>query len=64
MSLCGVFRTAKLPKSQRAISAKWVFKIKREDDGSIWKSKTRLVTKVLKQQIGIDYSETVSPVVK
>jgi hypothetical protein len=41
-----------------------VYKIKRNDDGSIGKYKTCLVAKGFKQRYEIDYEDTFSPVVK
>ena len=65
MRLRGVFRSAKLPLTgQRAIGTKWVFKTKRNADGSVNKYKARLVAKGLKQKYGIDHTETFTPVVK
>ena len=59
-----MFRAAKLLSEQRAICTKWVFKIKRKADGYIEKYKTRLAAKRFKQKYDVDYTETLSPVVK
>jgi histone deacetylase 1/2 len=52
------------PKGKNVIGCKWVYRIKRRANGTIDKYKARLVAKGYKQQYGIDYEDTFSPVVK
>ena len=60
----GTWRLAKLPKGRKAIACKWVFKIKRQADGSIERYKARLCAKGFSQVEGVDYNETFAPVAK
>ena len=46
------------------VTCKWVFKLKRNSDGTIARYKARLVAKGYLQQYGLDYEDTFSPVVK
>ncbi|MCO5583253.1 hypothetical protein L7F22_037162 [Adiantum nelumboides] len=50
-----------LPTGKKPIGTKWVFKIKRKQDGTVDRYKARLVAKGYAQQKGIDYDEIFAP---
>jgi hypothetical protein len=53
-----------LPPGHRAINLEWVFKVKRDEKGTVAKHKARLVVKGYAQRRGIDYDEVFVPVAR
>ncbi|KAI0510700.1 hypothetical protein KFK09_011309 [Dendrobium nobile] len=53
-----------LPKGQKSIGVKWVYKLKKNVEGGVNKFKARLVVKGYKQKQGIDYEKVFAPIAK
>jgi len=51
-----------LPKDKKAISCKWIYKVKYNVDGTLAKRKARLIARGFTQEAGIDFLDTFSPV--
>lgn len=60
----GTWTLVELPLGAKAIGLKWVFKLKRNSDGSINKHKARLVAKGYVQRHGVDFDEVFAPVAR
>ena len=60
----GTFELVQLPPGRKAIGSRWVFRVKRNADGSIERHKGRLVAKGFSQHPGFDYNETFAPTPK
>ncbi|CAM8895968.1 unnamed protein product [Rhodiola kirilowii] len=53
-----------LPQGKNYVGSKWIYRIKRNSDGTIQRYKERLVARDFTQLEGLDYHETFAPVVK
>ncbi|CAI7838477.1 unnamed protein product [Closterium sp. NIES-53] len=60
----GTWELVELPEGRRAITSKWLFKIKFDADGRIECYKSRLVAKGYQQKEKVDYKELSAPFVK
>lgn len=59
-----VWDLVELPRDQKAVRSKWVFKLKMNADGSVERYTARLVAQGFTQKFGVDYDETICPVVR
>lgn len=57
----GVYEWVSKPTHKKTLPARWVFKIKRDEKGSIEKYKARLVAKGFMQKAGVDYDDVSTP---
>jgi hypothetical protein len=55
---------ADLPRGHSAITLKWVFKLKRDEVGTIIKHKARLVARGFLQREGINFDDAFAPVAR
>ena len=60
----GTWQLVPSHSNMNLVGCKWVFRIKRKADGSVERYKARLVAKGFHQQPGVDFQETLSPVIK
>ncbi|CAI7809069.1 unnamed protein product [Closterium sp. NIES-53] len=60
----GTWELVELPEGRKAITSKWLFKIKSDANGNIKRYKSRLVAKGYQQKAKVDYKELFALVVK
>jgi hypothetical protein len=60
----GTWELCALPAHRKTIGCKWVFKLKRDQNGNVVRYKARLTAKGYSQIYGIDYDETFAPTVR
>ena len=60
----GTWISVPRPTDKNIVGSKWVFRIKRNANGSIEKYKARLIAQGFTQKFGVDYFDTFSPVAK
>jgi hypothetical protein len=60
----GTWSLVNLPKGHRAIGLKWVFKLKRDENGNMIRHKERFVTKGYVQWQGINFDEVFAPLAR
>jgi hypothetical protein len=53
-----------LPKHEKAINTKWVFRVKKDERGVVIRNKARLVVQGFYQIEGLDYDEVFAPVAR
>lgn len=54
----------RLPTNRKPIGCRWLFKLKRDEQGQIARFKARLVVRGFSQRAGVDYDQLFSPVAR
>ena len=60
----GTWELVPKPEGKNIVGNKWVFKVKRDENGDVQRYKARLVAQGYSQTEGVDYNEVFSPVVR
>jgi hypothetical protein len=60
----GTWELVDLPLDRAVISSMWIYKVKSDTVGDVSRFKTRFVAKGCSQRVGLDYTETFSPVIR
>lgn len=58
------WKLTELPRGQKVIGVKWIFKLKKDAEGNVVKHKARLVAKGYVQEHGVDFNEIFAPVTR
>ncbi|XP_039069131.1 uncharacterized mitochondrial protein AtMg00820-like [Hibiscus syriacus] len=64
LEMNNTWKLVTLPEERKAVCCKWLFRIKRNVDGTLQCYKARLVAKRFSQVPGKDFHDTFNPVVK
>ncbi|MCO5551808.1 hypothetical protein L7F22_005310 [Adiantum nelumboides] len=59
----GTWEWSRLPTGRKVVDSKWVFRVKRGDNGDVVKDKAKLVARGFDQVEGLDYTDTFALVV-
>lgn len=60
----GTWSIVPKPEDRNCLDSKWVFKLQRKESGEVKRFEARLCARGFRQQPGLDYTETFSPVVR
>ncbi|KAI5343142.1 hypothetical protein L3X38_011018 [Prunus dulcis] len=60
----GTWDLVSMPVDKNIVGSRWVYRVKKNSDGSVARHKARLVTQGFSQAPGLDFRETFSPVVR